>query len=83
MFGGDSGYLYIGTYMQQGNALTARIHVSQYVPGIANVMGRSNFDLELRGTLNGNTISVTGTIPGAPGQLQGVLTKQRDLPARS
>src|SRR5580658_7553248 len=39
LFGGDSGFLYTGTYTEQGNALTARVHVKRYVAGIANVMG--------------------------------------------
>jgi 2-keto-4-pentenoate hydratase/2-oxohepta-3-ene-1,7-dioic acid hydratase in catechol pathway len=80
VFGGDSGYLYTGTYTQQGNTLNARIHVKQYVQGVPNVMGRTEFDLILTGTLSGNTITATGTIPGAPGQLVGTLTKQQELP---
>lgn len=82
VFGGDSGFLYTGTYTQEGNTLTARVHVRQYVPGVANVMGRNQFDLELTGTLQGNTITATGNIPGTPLRLNGTLTKQGDLPAR-
>jgi hypothetical protein len=80
VFGGDSGFLYEGTYTQQGNAMNARVHVRRYVAGAPNVMGRDNFDLELTGTLQGNTIGVTGVIPGTQLRLNGTLTKQRDLP---
>jgi hypothetical protein len=83
VFGGDSGFLYTGSYTEQGNALTARVHVKQYVAGIANVMGRNEFDLELTGTLQGNTLTATGTIPGTPLRLSGTLTKQGDLPTRA
>lgn len=83
VFGGDSGYLYNGTYTQQENTMKARVHIKQYVAGIANVMGRSEFDLELSGTLNGNKITATGTIPGTSLQLHSILTKQSDLPPRS
>ena len=82
-FGGDSGFLYTGTYTQQGNALTARVHVKQYVAGIANVMGRNEFDLELAGTLQGNIITATGRIPGTSLHLNGTLTKQAGLPVRA
>jgi hypothetical protein len=79
VFGGDSGYMYIGTYTQQGNTMKAKVHVKQHTAGMQNVMGQKEFDLELDGTLNGNVISVTGTIPGTTMKLNGTLTKQRDL----
>jgi hypothetical protein len=81
VFGGDSGYMYTGTYTQRGNTLDARVHVKQYVQGVPNVMGRTEFDLNLTGTLNGSTITATGSIPGAQGQLRGTMTKQQELPA--
>jgi hypothetical protein len=83
LFGGDSGFLYTGTYTQHGNALTARVHVKQYVVGGVNVMGRNEFDLELSGTMQGNTITATGSIPGTPLRLSGTLTKQGVLPLRA
>lgn len=61
---------------------TARIHVKQYVAGIANVMGKSEFDLAMTGAMGANKMTVTGSIPGAPGELHGILTKRGELPAR-
>jgi hypothetical protein len=44
-------------------------------------MGRSEFDIELIGTLAGNRIAVTGKVEGAPQlNLQAGLTKQGELP---
>ncbi len=83
VFGGDSGFLYTGTYAQQGNALTARVHIKQYNSGVPNVMGRNEFDLELNGTLQGNTLAGTGTIPGTQLRLNATLTKQADLPTKN
>lgn len=83
LFGGDSGFLYTGTYTQQVNAFAAHVHVRQYVAGVPNVMGRNQFDLELTGTLQGNAISVAGTIPGTELRLNGTLTKQGELPPRT
>jgi T3SS negative regulator,GrlR len=79
VFGGDSGYLYSGTYTQSANTMNARVHVKQYVAGIQNVMGRSEFDLQLDGITNAGRMAVTGTIPGTPLRLHGILTKQGDL----
>src|SRR5947209_15161393 len=80
MFGGDSNFFYTGTYSQQGSTLSARVHVKQYLPGVASVMGRNEFDLELTGTLQGKSITATGSIPGTSLRLNGTLTKQADLP---
>ena len=38
LFGGDSGYLYTGTYTDTGNTLKAQVHVKQFVPGSSSVM---------------------------------------------
>lgn len=83
VFGGDSGFLYTGSYTQQGDALNARVHVKQYLAGVPNVMGLNEFDLELTGKLQGNKIAATGSIPGTPLRLNGSLVKQGDLPARA
>ena len=60
--GGDSAFTYTGTYTQQGST--------------PNVMGRDEFDLDLTGTKQGNTIAATGVIPGTQFRLNGTLTKQ-------
>ena len=83
VFGGDTGFFYVGTYSQQGNNMTAYVHVKQHVPSMANVMRRSEFDLELNGTVQGDTISVIGKIPGTSMHLAGTLKKQGSLPAKA
>lgn len=83
LFGGDNGYLYNGTYTEKGGALNALVHVKAFVPGTPNVMGRSEFDLELGGAMQGSTIKATGAIPGTQLRINATLTKQRDLPARA
>jgi T3SS negative regulator,GrlR len=82
VFGGDTSFLYIGTYSVQGTAMTGRVHVKRHAAGLPNVMGRDEFDLELNGTFNGKIVTLTAKIPGTPLQLSGTLTKQGDLPAR-
>jgi len=82
VFGGDSGFLYIGTYAVQGAIMTGHVHVKRHATGMPNVMGRDEFDLELNGTIKGNIISVIAKIPGTPLQLSGTMTRQADLPTK-
>ena len=85
VFGGDSGMLYTGTYSQQGSAVTARVHVERFsaTPAMHSVMGPNTFDLDLTGTLQGNTATISGVMPGTTMRLTAALTKRADLPARA
>lgn len=84
LFGGDGAFLYTGTYKQDGNGLQARVRVRKHsnVPGIQSVIGRDQFDLDLVGTKQGNTINAVGTVSGLPLRLNATLTQQGQLPAR-
>jgi hypothetical protein len=67
VFGGDSAYTYEGTYEMNGNSLTARIHVGNFLPGMPNVMGVvGNFDLTLSGNVQDQTISASGSLANNP-----------------
>lgn len=78
VFGGDSSMLYTGSYTQKDNNLHARVHVRFHttVPGMQSVMGLNDFELELTGTLQGDAITATGTIPGTQLHLNATLTRQ-------
>ena len=80
LFGGDSAFLYEGTYMQQANTLTAQVHVSRYAAGVGNVMGRDTFDLDLTGTIEGSAGKLSGTVPGTPMRFSASIAKRGDLP---
>ena len=65
IFGGDGGYTYTGTYEQNNNQIKARVSVQNFLPGVANVMGRQgNFELEFAGAVNGNVANVTASLVG-------------------
>jgi hypothetical protein len=83
VFGGDSVAMFTGTYDQQGDAVTVRIHVKQIASDLMGVMGRNEYDLELAGTLEGDKVKLTGKIPGTDLHLKATLTKQCDLPVRA
>jgi len=82
LFGGDSSFLYRGTYTQQGENLTAQVQVKRYAPGMPSVMGQEQFGLQLTGTVQGNTGKLTGSVPGAPLKFSASITKQGDLPTK-
>jgi hypothetical protein len=81
VFGGDTGFTYIGTYEQDGGHFKGRVHVKRHSQGIPNVMGRDEFDLEIEGDRTGaHTMVVNAVIPCTPLRLKGTMTKQKDLP---
>jgi len=79
LYGGDSAFIYTGTYADDGTTLNAKVHVRRGAPGAQSVMGRDQFDLELNGTLNGNSIAASGSIPGIPMRFQATLTKVENV----
>ena len=82
VFGGDTGYTYVGTYTAEGNLLKANVIVQAFLPGIPNVTGVvGDFELNLVGTIAGDVIQATGSLPG--NQAVGIavkLTKRANLP---
>jgi hypothetical protein len=82
VFGGDSGYTYTGTYKENNNAVTARISVQNFSPGVPNVMGRQgNFELEFTGTVSGDVMKVVANLVGQPAmKLNASLTKKSNFP---
>lgn len=88
MFGGDSLFVYEGTYTQHGNKLEAGVNVKQCVAEGAmplQLTSRNDYELKISGTLQDDKgkISVQGNKAGGTDSFAGWLTKKRDLPARS
>jgi hypothetical protein len=81
VFGGDTGYTYIGSYQEQGNSVKAHVKVENFLPSIPSVLGFvGDFELNIDGTLEGSVIKAIGSLPG--GQAVGIalkLTKRADL----
>ncbi len=82
LFGGDSSFLYRGTYLQQGDNLSAQVQVKRYAPGMASVMGQEQFSLQLTGPVQGNSTKLAGSIPGTPLKFSASIAKQGDIPQR-
>ncbi len=75
--------MFTGTYDLRGDAVTMKLHVKQMVPGLMTVMGRKEYDLDLTGTLDGDTLKLAGNIPGTDERLSATVIKQSELPPRS
>lgn len=80
LFGGDSGFLYTGTYTVQGNTLQAKVNVKQFAGSNTSVMGLNQFSLDLSGTIQGDRGTMTGTATGTPLRFTAQLTKQGNIP---
>jgi hypothetical protein len=82
VLGGDTGFVYTGTYESDEKTMSARVSVRNFLPGVPNVLGiEGNFELLLKGTVEGQTIKATASV--ANQQAAGIivkLTKVSDLP---
>jgi hypothetical protein len=63
VFGGDSGYTYLGTYSEDQNRINAVINVAPFSPGVPSVFGSigSAFRLNISATYNNIEAVGTGT----------------------
>jgi len=82
LFGGDTGYTYMGSYQTQGDSLKADVMVRNFLPDIPNVTGVvGDFELKLDGKIEGDVIRATGSVKNL--QAVGIaikLTKRASLP---
>lgn len=83
VFGGDTGYTYMGSYQTEGNSVTAHVMVNNFLPEVPSVLGvTGDFELYIHGTIEGDVIRGTGSLP-EPQHVAGIalkLTKRADLP---
>jgi hypothetical protein len=83
VLGGDSGYIYTGTYKTTGNTLSARVVVRNFAPEIPNVLGKQGeVELMLQGTVGTQVIKASASLINEQGAgLVAKLTKVSNLPA--
>lgn len=74
VLGGDSAFVYTGTYQANGNKVTARILVRNFNPKVGNVLGiPGDFELIVQGTIEGGIIKGTGSLINQEGP--GIVVK--------
>lgn len=83
VFGGDTGYVYTGTYRTDEKSFSARVKIQNFLPGVPNVLGiPGDFELALQGTVTAQGIRASAAVMGQT--VSGVvvkLTKVSELPA--
>jgi len=80
IFGGDSGFSYIGTY-EGGPVVKARVLVHQFDAAVPNVLGmEGDFELNVTATVKDNVMTGTAMVAGQPQRSLGVkLEKKSNL----
>lgn len=67
VFGGDSGFTYVGSYELKGDLLNAKVSVKNFDPNVPNVLGvAGNFDLVIEGRVKNDSIDGTGALATHP-----------------
>lgn len=83
VFGGDSGFVYTGTYESDGRTLLAQVAVRNFLPEVASVLGvQGDVDLVLKGAVSEKVIKAKATIANSD-DVAGLvvkLTRLSDLP---
>jgi hypothetical protein len=81
ILGGDFGYTYEGNYFTKENWMAATIHVANFLPNVASVLGFvGDFDLEMKAPITGDVIKATLSVVGHPNMsIVAKLTKKANL----
>jgi hypothetical protein len=82
VLGGDTGFIYTGTYRTDEKELSAQVKVRNFLPEVPSVLGvKGDFELSLKGTVAGQVIKASATLVGQPGAgIVVKLTRVSDLP---
>ncbi|GAW33461.1 hypothetical protein RA2_00498 [Roseovarius sp. A-2] len=65
--GGDSGYIFTGSFREVGSRLAGTVKVEQHVAGYPSIFGHSVgqvFDLDLDGQFDGDVVLFNGHVRG-------------------
>jgi len=63
IFGGDSGFVYTGTYQTDEKKITGRVMVRNFLPGVLSVFGiPGDYELALKGDIAGQKIEGSASL---------------------
>lgn len=67
IFGGDSGFAWVGTYTRNMNIIKGRVRVHNFDPDVVSVLGvAGDYEMHISGNIEGDTISGTAMIANQP-----------------
>jgi hypothetical protein len=79
IWGGDSSMFYVGSYVTSGNEITAHVSTKRHSGGHLSVFWFDNNEVDLKGTVQGDTVQFTGRAPKVPNvSFQITLTRIAD-----
>ena len=83
IFGGDSGFVYTGTYKTDEKTMTVRVRVRNFLPEVQSVFGvPGDYELNVSGNVAGKTIEgKAALVDQGPMGIVVKLTKVGELPA--
>ncbi|HEY6251285.1 MAG TPA: GrlR family regulatory protein [Candidatus Angelobacter sp.] len=82
LLGGETGYTYLGTYVEHDGAFAARVRVASFLPDILSIVGiQGDYELEIRARMiSDGIIRGTASLVDHPGAGLAIkLTKKADL----
>jgi hypothetical protein len=81
VFGGDSGFYYLGTYQEKNGIVKARVAVHNFDPAIVNILSvAKDYELNVAATMKDETMTGTAVVPGVANQSIALrLTKKANL----
>jgi T3SS negative regulator,GrlR len=82
LFGGETGFYYVGSYESDGKVVQARVMVRNFDPSIPSGFGIpvSDYEMDVSATLQGYTMTGTAMIVNQPQYSLGIrLTKKANL----
>lgn len=81
VFGGDSGFTWVGSYAVSDKTIRGRVNVHNFDPAIQSVFGVSgDYEMRFSGTIEGEQISGTAMIANQPQHSLSLrLTKRANL----
>jgi hypothetical protein len=81
VFGGETGFYYVGTYAAQGKAVKARVVIRNFDPSIPSGFGvQGDYEMDVSAMLQDNQMTGTAMIANQPQNSLGIrLTKKADL----
>jgi hypothetical protein len=63
VFGGNSGYTFMGTYQADDRSVKAQIKIQRFIPGVPNAWGmQGDFELQVQGAVQGDIIRGTAQL---------------------
>jgi len=82
VFGGDSGFTWVGSYQADERLIKARVRVHNFDPKVQNILGVSgnDYEMHLSGNVRGDTITGTAIVANQPQYSLGIrLIKHANL----